>query len=155
MIRTALLALCVLFLGNGQADTYRWLDENGNVHYSDQVPAEAKDVTVVQSRRSSAPTNSTAAAAPTKPRTAAEMEAEFKKRRVEATEAEAKKQKELAEAAEKRKQCDAAQHHVKMYEQGGRITRPGANGEQVFLDEKGISEGLAEAKKSADAWCKS
>ncbi|MSQ60849.1 MAG: DUF4124 domain-containing protein, partial [Betaproteobacteria bacterium] len=128
--------------------------ENGNVHYSDQVPPEAKEVTVV-SGRSPAPPRSTAAAAPAKQRTSAEMEAEFKKRRVEATEAEAKKQKEMADAAEKRKQCEAARHHVKMYEQGGRITRSGANGEQVFLDEKGIAEGLIEAKKTADAWCKS
>ena len=155
MIRPAFLAFCVLFLGNTYADTYRWVDEKGNVHYSDQVPPDAKEVSIVKGHRNAAPANSSAAAAPAKQKSPAEMEVEFKKRRVESTEAEAKKQKELADAAEKRKQCEAAQYHVKMYERGGRITRSGPNGEQIFLDENGIAEGLAEAKKTADAWCKS
>jgi len=38
------LALAALFTATAiQADSYRWVDDEGNVHYSDRVPAEAAD----------------------------------------------------------------------------------------------------------------
>ena len=46
MIRTLTLMLALATLVTGtlaQADTYRWTDDQGNVHYSDQVPAHAAD----------------------------------------------------------------------------------------------------------------
>ncbi len=154
MIRPAHLVFCALFLSNAHAGTYRWVDEKGNVYYSDQAPgADAKEVSVVKGPRGTAPASRSAA--PSKQKSYVEMEAEFKKRRVEATEADAKNQKELAEAAEMRKNCETAQGQLKLYERGGRIVQTGPDGEQHFLDENGIAQGLAGAKKNAAAWCKS
>jgi len=79
---------------------------------------------------------------------------EFKKRRVQAAESEAKQQKDAQEAEEKKRNCERASDQVKAYERGGRITRYGPNGEQIYLNEQEIQNELANARKAADSWCK-
>jgi len=44
-VATAILTLLMPALGNaGQEHVYRWVDENGQVHYGDSIPAEAADL---------------------------------------------------------------------------------------------------------------
>lgn len=155
MYRSTLMFCCALVLGTAQADMYRWVDKQGNVHYSDQVPPEdAKESSTIRKHRE-APVAATAAALPAKQKTYSEMEADFKKRRVEKEEAEAKQKKELAEAAEKKKNCERARNHAKSLQRGGRFTRTGPDGEQIFLDEKEIENAKEEAGKQVEDWCKS
>ena len=155
MIRIAPLALCLLVLP-AWADLYKWTDENGKVHYSDQPPPtnikKTETIKAEKPARAAAPTGD--AAKPAAPKSAAEQEMEFKKRRLQAAEAEAKAQKDAQAEEEKKRNCKRAQDQVAAMQRGGRITRYGPNGEQEFLNDAEIAKGLAEAQKTADSWCK-
>jgi Domain of unknown function (DUF4124) len=141
------------------AETYKWKDADGKVHYSDQPPpANAKEETTVKSRKQSAPVQS-APAAPTdkgaaKPKTYVEQEAAFKKRQVEEAEREAAEKKKAAEAAEKKQNCDQARAQLQTLQAGGRVTRTNTQGEREYLNDAQIGQEIDRAKKSADSWCK-
>jgi hypothetical protein len=155
MIRYIPLALCLLVLP-AWADLYKWTDENGKVHYSDQPPPDAvQKIESMKQPKSGSATPADAAANPTaKAKTSAELDMEFRKRQVEAAEAEAKAQKDAQAAEEKKSNCQRATAQVAALERGGRITRPGQNGEQVYLTDDQIGKELFNAKKAADSWCK-
>lgn len=155
MIRIAPLALCLLVLP-AWADLYKWTDENGKVHYSDQPPPTTikKTETIKPEKHPAQAAAPTGDAKPAGPKSAAEQEMDFKKRRLQAAEAEAKAQKDAQAEEEKKRNCKRAQDQVAAMQRGGRITRYGPNGEQEFLNDAEIAKGLVEAQKTADSWCK-
>src|SRR3954470_20586087 len=81
------------------AQTYKWTDAQGKVHYSDQPPpADVKEpITVKNSRQSPTATPAGKDAAPAKAKTYTDQEADFKKRQVEAAEREATEKKKADE----------------------------------------------------------
>jgi len=156
MIRLVPLAFCLL-VSLAWADVYKWTDENGKVHYSDQPPPSSatKTENIKPGKRpaqAQAPTGDAKPAAG--PKSTAEQEMEFRKRRLQEAEAEAKAQKDAQAEEEKKRNCKRAQDQVAAMERGGRITRYGPNGEQQFLTDDEIAKQLVEAKKTADSWCK-
>jgi hypothetical protein len=156
MMRFAPLALCLLAL-TAWADLYKWTDEDGKVHYSDQPPpSNIKKTETIKPDKQPAPAAAPAsnAAKPAAPKSAAELEMEFRKRRLQAAEADAKAQKDAQADEEKKRNCKRAQDQVSSMQNGGRITRYGPNGEQIFLTDQEIAKELGEAKKAADSWCK-
>jgi hypothetical protein len=153
------------------AATYKWVDADGNVHYSDQPgPAGVKEQklqTTIKAAATPSPGPSAAPAAtgneaggkpgaqpPKGQKTPAEQEMEFRKRRVEAAEADAKRQKEAELSAEKKSNCELARNRVAQLQAGGRITKASPSGEQVYLGDAEIAQELVQARKAADSWCK-
>jgi hypothetical protein len=138
---------------------YKWVDESGKVHYSDQPPP-TQGAKKAETIRTPKPAPATPAAAPgseagkAAPKSAAEQEMEFRKRRMEATEAEAKRQKEAQESEEKRRNCAQARNRVAALEGGGRAARYGPDGELQYLSDEEIARELGDARKIADSWCK-
>jgi Domain of unknown function (DUF4124) len=159
MRRLLLLAL-LLAAPPASAVLYKWVDQDGKVHYSDQPPpGGAKKSGVLKAPAPSTPSASTpsgeaAKDAPKGPKTAAEQEMEFRKRRMEAAEAEAKRQQEAQATEDKKRNCTQATNRLAALEAGGRITKYGANGETVYLSDAEIAKELGEARKTADSWCK-
>jgi type IV secretory pathway VirB10-like protein len=144
------------------AATYKWVDADGNVHYSDQPgPAGVKELKL-QTTSKPAPPPAPAAepagkagAQPAKTaKTPAEQEMEFRKRRVEAAEAEAKRQKDAEANADKQRNCEQARNRVAQLQAGGRIGKSAPNGEMVYLSDAEIGQELVQARKTADSWCK-
>jgi hypothetical protein len=156
MMRYIALALC-LFIPAAWADLYKWTDEDGKVHYSDQPPpGDVKKTESIKQPKSAPASDSAAAAAnpSAKPKTAADLDMEFRKRRVEAAEAEAKAQKDAEAAEEKKRNCQRATAQVASLERGGRVTKPGPNGEQTYMSDEEIAKEVVSARKAADSWCK-
>ena len=152
MIRFAPLALCFLALA-AWADVYKWTDENGKVHYSDQPPPSG----VKKTETLKAPPPDRPGAAPPAggtAKSAAELEMEFKKRRLQEAEKDAKAEKDAQAQEEKVRNCKRAQDQMAAMQRGGRITRYGPNGEQQFMSDQEIAQGLVEAQKTVDSWCK-
>ena len=159
--------LLAMIMGTGlvappvAAETYKWTDAEGKVHYSDQPPpANAKEQGTVKQLKPSAPTPA-AASAPTekgapaaKAPSYAEQEADFKKRQVEAAEREAAEKQKVAEAAQKKKYCEAARAALKNYEMGGRFTTTNAQGERDYLTDAQIAQQTARLQQSVDSSCK-
>jgi len=154
MMRYLPLAL-VLFILPAWGGLYKWTDENGKVHYSDQPPpGDAKQSQTMKESKSAATAPSAAGAKPAAAKTPAEQEMEFRKRRLEAAEAEAKGKKEADAAEEKKRNCERANAQVASLQRGGRMTRPGPNGEQIYMSDAEIAKELVNARKVADSWCK-
>ena len=145
------------------ADTYKWTDAEGKIHYTDQPPpANAKELGTLNSRKPSAPTtsesppagdNGATATAPG-PKTPIEQEAEFRKRQVETAEREAAEKKKADEAATKKKNCEQAQGQLKMLQAGGRITLPGPQGEREYMSDAQIGQEIERGKKTVNDWCR-
>ncbi|MBI3528555.1 MAG: DUF4124 domain-containing protein [Betaproteobacteria bacterium] len=142
------------------AQTYKWIDAEGKVHYSDQPPpANAKEQVTVKPRKPSASTPAASAptekgAPATKAKTYIEQEADFKKRQVEAAEREAADKKKADEAAEKTQNCEQARSQLKNLQSGGRTTRTNAQGEREYLNDAQIEQEIERGKKSVESWCK-
>jgi hypothetical protein len=142
------------------AQTYKWTDADGKVHYSDQPPpANAKDQGTVKPRKPAASAPNAAPgtaekAAPAKAKTYVEQEAEFKKRQVEAAEREAAEKKKTDEAAEKKRNCEAARTQLRGLQAGGRMTQTDANGERVYMSDAQVAQEIERSKKSVESWCK-
>jgi len=159
MKRVLTLALLLAALP-ASAVLYKWVDQAGKVHYSDQPPPDgAKKSGVINAPAPSAPSTpkpsgDAANAAPKAPPTAAEQEMEFRKRRLEAAETEAKRQQEAQAAEEKKRNCAQATNRLTALEAGGRLTKYGPNGETLYLSDAEIGRELGEARKIADSWCK-
>lgn len=173
MKRVLTLALLLAALP-ASAVLYKWVDQNGKVHYSDQPPPDgAKKSDVVNAPAPGTPSTAkpsaeTANAAPSTakpggegataarkgPKTPAEQEMEFRKRRLEAAEAEAKRKQDAQAADEKKRNCTQATARLAQLEGGGRVTKYGPNGETLYLSDSEIASELGEARKVADSWCK-
>lgn len=146
------------------AETYKWTDAEGKVHYSDQPPpSSVKNPTTVTPRKKtsrSVPSpqgeakSGAAKPTPTVAKTAQELDAEFKQRKVEAAEKEAAQKKAAQEAESKKKNCDQAKANVARLSNGGRIARANDKGETEYLDDAQISQELVRAREVADSWCK-
>lgn len=155
MMRYATLLLCLL-AGPALSDLYKWTDENGKTHYSDQPPSGATKSETIKGPKNAqgTPTPPPIPAGALPAKGAPDPEMEFRKRRVQAAELEAKQQKDTQAAEEKKRNCERATEQLKAYERGGRVTRYGPNGEQIFLNEQEIQSELVNARKTADSWCK-
>jgi type IV secretory pathway VirB10-like protein len=171
MNRVLTLALLLVALP-ASPGLYKWVDQNGRVHYSDQPPPDnAKKSAVIHGPAPAKPSGeaanpaapggdaasaapAAANAAPKTAKTAAELEMEFRKRRMEAAEAEAKRQQEAQASEEKKRNCTQATNRVAALEGGGRVTKYGPNGEALYLSDAEIGRELADARKVADSWCK-
>jgi len=144
------------------AQTYKWTDAEGKIHYSDQPPpANIKEQVTVKPRKPTAsapaviPAPADKGAAPAaKARTYVEQEAEFKKRQVETAEREAAEKKKASDAAEKKQNCDQATAQLKGLQAGGRMTQTNAKGEREYMSDAQIAQEIERSKKAADSWCK-
>jgi hypothetical protein len=137
------------------AQTYKWTDAEGKVHYSDQPPpANIKEPTTVKTPRQSSPaTPAVKGAVPPKAKTYTEQEADFKKRQVETAEREAADKKKADEAAEKKQTCAQVRVQLKGLQAGGRITQTNANGEREYLSDAQIGQEIERLKKAEAGVC--
>ena len=139
------------------AETYKWTDAEGKVHYSDQPPPPnvKKSGTVKPGSPAASTAAPEAAGAPAAaPKSTAEQDAEFNRRRVEAAEREAAEKKAAETAAEKKRNCALAKAELARVQSGGRIARVNEKGEPVYLNDSEIGQETARAKQTVDSWCK-
>lgn len=163
MIRWTSLIGCVLValaFPVTAAEIHKWVDESGNVHYSDQLPPnDAKNSSTLHGNprtTSAVPADGAKeeATAAKKPLTPAEQEMEFKKRRSEQAEQEAKSEKEEHEAVERKRNCELARGHLARMQQGGLVTTTSAAGEVSYMNEKDMAAETERARKQVEQVCK-
>jgi hypothetical protein len=139
-------ALCSL---DAQAGLNKWVDAQGNVHYSDTPPQNVK----TQSVPNIAGTGQAAAPATYSSKSYAEREAELKKSKQEKTEASEKKAQQEAQAEERKQNCVAAQNNLRMLEEGTRIMTYDANGEKTYLDDAAREQRVSDSRKAVANNC--
>jgi transposase-like protein len=128
---------------------YKWVDQAGKVHYSDQPPPQDARVEKKLEVRTTPAGNSASAGS----KSAADLDMEFRKRQVQKAENEQKLAKEADANAEKQRNCTESKNRLAALERGGRITKWGPNGEQQFLSDEEYAREIAAQRKTVDSWC--
>ncbi len=152
----ALLCLAVALPATAQ---WAWRDDAGRTVYSDRPPPPSvrKEQILRQPAAGAlaAPAAPAPAAAPAAaPRTLAEQEQAFRKRQQERAEAEKKQAEEQALAARRQQECERARGYLRQLEDGVRIARVDAQGNQVILDDAQRSAEITRARELIAASCK-
>jgi hypothetical protein len=152
MLRYALIALTAIAV-SATADMYKWVDESGEIHYSDQPPPpNAKLKEHVKAPPPAQPgSNATPAAAPN---STAEQDMAFRKRQAERDKAEAAQQAKLEDAETARRNCEQARNNLAGLQARSHATKYGPNGEIVYLTDEEIASAIVEAQTVMNSWCK-
>ena len=137
IVTLALLAAGTL---NG-AEVYRYVDENGNVAYSDRPIGQNAETIIVTT---SAPIAPPRPASPAQPAAAAPEETVERQRREPTPE---------ERAADRAANCTIARERVERYAISRRLFRPLPDGEREYLSDAEIDEARARAAADVQEWC--
>ena len=135
---------------------YRWVDDSGNVYYSDQPPST--DVTELESISAAGRSNIDDSGAGADETSAyIEQEAEFQARRVEKDKADAKAKKDAEIAKQWDQNCDMARKNLEVLTNppGGRLRETNADGTLVYVSDEKRQRQKAQASEDIKKWCKS
>ncbi|NOX76732.1 MAG: DUF4124 domain-containing protein [Gammaproteobacteria bacterium] len=147
MALTTVFLLCLpIFTFAGKI--YKWVDEQGNTHYSQQRPSNRStqmNIPSSSSRSAPAATSNSRKEATNKLLNAIAAE------RTAKAETKAKSKKE---AKRLRTNCSNARKRVASLEMGGRRFDVTEQGERRYLDDTEIKKRLAAALKLRSKWCK-
>ncbi len=142
--------LSVLLLFGAQAiaaEVYKWVDEQGNVHYSDQKPATDKEPAKVEVKVHNT-------------RKDAELDAyrEYSKRNREAAETQAainekNKAKKRQKQQKRRQACKQLQQRKREYQQGGVIYSQQKSGDRKYYSDEERAEVLRKLNKALKKHC--
>jgi hypothetical protein len=146
-----LLGLIVLLLSATpvNAELYKWVDEQGKVHYSDQ-PASGKTKSETSLK---IPNQLDTSSSPEASKSWQEKELEYKKRQTSAAENEAKKQKEAQDAKTKRDNCEKAKQNLSQLESIARAYTYDEKTGRSYMNETQRSEAIEKAQKAVAEWC--
>ena len=128
-------------------EIYKWVDEDGNVHYEDRPTGdEVERVAVVSNNtsRSSVQASIDARRAHESARADARSQKEEEQRKAE----------EVARiTAEREQKCADSRSRMENYLQARRLYKEDENGERVYLDDEQVMEARAEAQDDIQAYC--
>ncbi|ALQ52369.1 DUF4124 domain-containing protein [Nitrosomonas ureae] len=139
----------LLFSASVSAQIYKWVDETGKIHYTDQPPPPHVNTKEQQLNINTAPA---AGSHPGNPSNALSDEREeFEKRRKQRQENEAKDQ---AQAEINKKKCTEAQTQLRMYADSPRLTIPDGAGGIVYVDDDLRQRRIDDANKAIATFCR-
>lgn len=144
------LALAAFLAGGSLAnEVYRWVDEDGNVHYSDRPPEEGK-VDVMDMPKAPRP----AAAQATAVAEAREMELTQWEHAQQSAKKRAEEQAaEESEKAMRAENCEKAQVRLANYATARRVYQELENGERRYLSDEELTAARDGAQAAVDKWC--
>jgi len=138
------LLLSLIMMVSANATSYKWLDENGNVVYSQQPPAEGPYETIKTTKPSPASSRATPAPAPS-------FTTEVKQESAE-RELDSKVEQEAAKSEQLRAEnCKAAKHNLETYTVYRRIKND--QGDVIRLDDNERAKRIQEAKDAIKEFC--
>ena len=129
-------------------EIYKWVDEDGNVHYEDRPSGAATEerLSMSYSRTNSSSVNNRVAAR--HDRQAAREEAKS-----QAAAAEQEAADNAAAAAQQQQACERARARLESYLQSRRLYRTDENGERVYLDDTQRQEARQKAEEQITEYC--
>lgn len=148
-----LIVLSVLSF-NVYAGINKWVDENNQIHYSDQpAPANVKatPLSTPVEPASAAPKKSASEVAA--PKTLAEREADFRKSQKAKEELEKKEAMQKEEERAKQRYCEDARSNLLTLENSRRISTYDSKGERVYMDDATRSQRMEEARQGISKHC--
>lgn len=147
-----LFFLLILNCTNTFAEIIKWVDSNGQVHYSDQRPppdVQQKTLGSVEDNQTSQDASSVAA-----PKTIAEREMDLKKAEIAQKQAADKAAQKQAVTAAQQANCANAQQNLSTLQTGIRLMETDANGQLGYIDDNQRAQRIAQAQNDISANCK-
>ena len=135
------LLLLLLLAPVASAQVYKWVDDNGRVHYSETPPAGTK------------PSEVKPPAAQPQQRPAQDLqsqEIDFRRRQVEQRQIE---EREAVEDANRRSRCDRAKEILAIAEHARRLYKV-EKGERVFLSDDEQRAAVARRREAVSRYCR-
>lgn len=146
-----LLILLMLGCPNAFAGISKWVDAQGQVHYSDQPPppeTQAKTLRTTSEAADSAQSNVNAV------KTIAEREAEIKRDALAKQAAADKAAKKQAAADTLKANCATAHENLRTLQSGVRLLEVDANGERSYIDDKQRQQRIEKIQQDISNNCK-
>jgi len=148
--KTAILFTTAAFAFSASAvagEIYKWVDEDGNVHYEDRPTGEDVERVAVVSNNT---TNSSVQRGIDARRAYESARADART----AKEEEKRKAEEIAKiAAEREQKCADSRARMERYLQARRLYKEDENGERVYLDDAQVMEARSQAQEDIQAYC--
>ena len=143
-----ILLLCINT--HSLAEIYKWVDENGNVHFGQIPPDEdAQQIGSKSDRQGQSSTSSTSDSATRINQQAEELEKDQQKAK--------EQQKKVAEEEKRqaiiKENCKRAQTNYNTISQGGRMYEVDPSGERHYWSDSERAAKLSNAKEAVDKWC--
>lgn len=132
--------------GGASAAMYKWVDEQGNVHYSQQRPPNLEYEKVAPPP----PPSSSAAEERKRLESMLENRAESREQAAEADKEAAARQ---AEQARYQKNCEAAQKNLELYQNLGHKKIVGEDGVAYYPSEEELAEKISTARENIQKYC--
>ena len=143
IVAAALLVCGAAFAG----EIYKWIDENGNVHYEDRPIADAAERLDVISHS----TDNASVQASIDARREHEAEREEARTKRDVAKQEAVEAKAIAE--QRAAECQASRTRMESYLQSRRVYRLDEADERVYPDEEQIMEARADVQEMIQKYC--
>lgn len=130
------LLCCILLMALPVSanEIYRWIDDNGVVHYTDRPREGAERLTI----RTASPTTPAPSSSPAPRGEQGELMAE----------PDAEKTEEVRSA-----NCTSSRERLARLQRAPRLYREGEDGERLYLDDDERTLVLAEAQELVESWC--
>ncbi|MCX7552669.1 DUF4124 domain-containing protein [Marinicella sp. S1101] len=152
MSRILITMLLVMFVGQSMATkVYKWVDENGQIHYSSQKPVNQK-VETIKLRKAPKVTAASEQADTEEGAETATDEATTDDAE-DAAEAAAREQLAAADRVNRQKQCELAKNNYAALNRTIRVVKTNENGETVRMTDDERVKALATAQRGIDQYC--
>ncbi len=144
-----LLIIFMLASTDALADINKWVDAQGQVHYSDQPPPPS-----VQPRTLRTDSADAAGSGIAETDTVAERTAKSKRAELEKQAAAKITEQKLASEKALKVNCENAQQNLRTLQSGVRMVEIGANGEQSYINDAQRQQRIAKAQQDISVNCK-
>lgn len=152
MSRILITMLLVMFVGQSMATkVYKWVDENGQIHYSSQKPVNQKVETV--KLRKAPKVTAASEQADTEEDTETATDEATTDDVEDAAEAAAREQLAAADRVNRQKQCELAKNNYAALNRTIRVVKTNENGETVRMTDDERVKALATAQRGIDQYC--
>ncbi len=148
MLRSLAFCVALTLSAVASASVYKWVDAQGNVHYSDRPPEGEAQIVDIISSPSSHP-RATARSSGEQKQRQAQAQADGKQKADQTTQ-----QAVNADVAKSRaKQCEEAKERYRVAIDSHKLYKMGKNGEREYLSEAELSQARLDARRTLDESC--
>jgi len=153
VMKSFMFVLFYLMVANAQADIFKWVDENGTVHYGDKPTAGSQAIDVRQQKKSVRPSvdSNSDEEELTREEKRRRILDTFEEDRIAKNEAREKKKKEKAR---KRKKCNRLKDYQKRARNSGRMYQLDKDGNRVYMSQDQRSQSEQNLQKRIKKDCR-
>lgn len=148
------LAFFLAVASVGAHAAYKWVDNEGRVHYTDDPPPAGVQAKTLQAPGAPSGQNSQPASGVSGEKSIYQQAAEVDKQRKAQAEADKKAAEKQQQEEREQQACNNARSNLSTLQNAPRISTYDAQGNKVYLDDQGRKQQEEQAQRDIDKYCK-